>query len=130
MSHVPREVALSGIGKPSRAFVEHGVPSLGGHVEGRSTGTMLLEEPMENPYDENFRGLDTDLNLGLKEEPESLLDYLCARRNRVMKSCLRSMPGLPLYMKMSIHNNLIFQLDGELTCHRSEVSELNDKVSK
>jgi len=44
-------------------------------VEDRSTGTRLLEEPVENPDDEDFGGLDTDPNLGLREEPESLLNY-------------------------------------------------------
>jgi len=76
----------------------------------RSTGTRLLEELVENPDDEDFRGLDANLNLGLGEEPEFLLNYLRARRNWVMKSRLLSMPGLSLYMEMSMHNNLIFQL--------------------
>ena len=31
-----------------------GVPSLESHVEGRSTGTRLLEEPVENSDDEDF----------------------------------------------------------------------------
>jgi len=33
-------------------------------------------------------------------------------------------------MEMSIHNNLIFQIERELTHHRSDVSELIDMTSK
>jgi len=70
---------------------------------------------VENSYDKDFRGMDVDPNLGLGEESGSLLDYLRARRGRVMKRHLCSHPGLPLHMEMSIHNSLIFQLDRELT---------------
>jgi len=85
---------------------------------------------MANPYDEDFGGLDSYPNLDLKKEPGSLLDYLRVRWNRVMKSHLRSMPGLQLYMEMSIHNTLVFQLEHELTRYRSEVSELMNMASK
>jgi len=85
---------------------------------------------MENPDDEGFGGLDAYLDLGLGEEPRSVLDYLRARLKRVMKSCHRSMPRLSLYMEMSVHNSLISQLERELTRHRSEVSELTDTTSK
>jgi len=83
-------------------------------VEDRSTVTRLLEESVEDPDDEDFRGLDADPNLGFREEPGSLLSYLRARCNRVTKSRLRSMPGLPLHLEISIHNSLIFQLEREL----------------
>jgi len=39
-------------------------------------GTRFLEEPVENPNDEDFGGLDADHNLGLGKEPRSLLNYL------------------------------------------------------
>ena len=38
--------------------VVRGVPSLGSHVEGRFTGTRLLEEPVENSDDEDFKGFE------------------------------------------------------------------------
>ena len=85
---------------------------------------------MENLDDEDFGGLDTDPNLGLREKPEYLLNYLRVRQNRVMKSRLQSMSGLPLYMEMSIYSSLIFQLERELARHRSKVSELMDMASK
>ena len=47
-----------------------------------------------------------------------------------MKSSLHSMSGFPLYMEMSIYNSLIFQLEREVTCHRSKVSEFMDMASK
>jgi len=47
-------------------------------VRGRSTGNMLIEEPVENSDDSEFDDLE-DLgegpDLGLSEEPRSLLDY-------------------------------------------------------
>ena len=84
---------------------------------------------MENP-DEGFGGLNADLDLSLREEPGSLLDYLHTRLKWVMKSHHRSMPSLLLYMEMSMHKSLISQLKRELTCHRSEVSALLDTTSK
>jgi len=93
-------------------------------------GIRLLEEPEESPDDEDFEGLDANPNLGLGEEPGSLLNYLRVRQDLVMKSCLHSMPGLPLYKEISIHNSLIFQLERELTCHQSEGNELMDIASK
>jgi len=52
----PREVTI-GQTKLSRAVVVRGVLSLRSHVEGRSTGTRLLEKSMDNSDDEDFRGL-------------------------------------------------------------------------
>ena len=98
-------------------------------MEGRSTGTGLLEEPVENSDDKNFRAFDVHPNLGLGEEPGSLLNYLPARCNRVMKSRLYSMRGPSLRMEMLIHNSLIFQVDCELTRHQWEVSSFMDIAS-
>ena len=42
-------------------------------------GIRLLEEPVESPDDEDFEGLDANPNLGLGEEPGSLLNYLRVR---------------------------------------------------
>ena len=112
MSPAAREVAPSRI-EPSGATVEYGVPSHGSHVE--EMGTRLLEEPVENLDDEDFRGLDTHPNTGLREEPDSLFDLLRARLKRVMESHLHSMPSLPLYMEMSAHKSLTFQLERKLT---------------
>ena len=47
----------------------------------RSTGIRLIEEPVENSDDfefDDFEDSDESPNLGLEEEPESLLDYLRA----------------------------------------------------
>jgi len=67
---------------------------------------------------------DANLDLGLREEHGSLLDYL--RWSRWLKLvtilCLAW-----LYMEMSVHNNLISQLEDELTRYQSEVSELTDR---
>ena len=81
----PREVASSRM-ELSTAAVVHKVPSLRSHVEGRSTGTRLLEEPVENSDDEDFGGFEAGPNLGLGKEPGSLLNYLRAQRDRVTKS--------------------------------------------
>ena len=74
MSPTPREVALSQI-EPSGTAVERGVLSHGSHVNGRSKGTRLLEKPVENPDDKDFRGLDANFDLGLGKEPASLFDF-------------------------------------------------------
>ena len=118
MSPASRKVAPSQI-EPPRAVVERKILSLGGHREGRSMSTRFLEEPMKNPDGEDYRGLNADPNLGLGEE----LEFLLARHNRVMKCCLRSVPGLPLYMEMQTHNILIFQLEWVLSRHWLEVSK-------
>jgi len=93
-------------------------------------GTRLLEEPKENLDDENFKNFDANPDLGLREELGSLLSDLRARHNRVMKGHHCSVPGLLLNMEILIYNNLIFQLDHELTQHRSDVSEFIDIASK
>jgi len=67
-----------------------------------------------------------ECDLGLRENPESLLFYLRARRERVARGRCRSMPGLSLRMELRLHDLLIFQLDRELTCHQSRVSDLED----
>jgi len=77
----------------------------------------------------NFEDLEEGPDLGL-EEPGSLLDYLRARRDRVARSCFRSMPGLPLSMELTLHDCLIHQLDRELNCHQSKASDLWDQLSK
>jgi len=93
-------------------------------------GTMLLEELVENLDDEDFGDFEANPNLGLGEEPESLLNYLRARRNQVMKSHHRYLHGIPLRMEMLIYNSLVFQLDYEPTHHWSNVSEFMDIASK
>jgi len=40
------------------------------------------------------------------------------------------MPGLPLRMELTLHDCLIYQLERELNCHRSKVSDLWDQLSK
>ena len=107
--------------------------SLESHVEGvknLESCTRLLEEPVDNSNDEDFRGFDAGPNLGLRAEPGSLLNNLRGRRVRVMKCHHRSMLGLLICMEMLIYNNLISQLDRELIRHQSEVSELMDSASK
>ena len=69
-------------------------------------------------------------DLGLGEEPESLLNYLRAQRKRVARKHIQSMPGLPLCMEMMLHDCLIYQLDREPNCHRSRMSDLRDQLSK
>ena len=52
-------------------------------------GIMLIEEPVENSDDSefgDFEDSDESLDIGLEEEPGSLLDYLRARRDRLGRS--------------------------------------------
>ena len=78
-------------------------------IDPRAPG--FSRSPWRTRMMKNFRGLDADPNLGLGEELRSLLNYLRTQCDRVMKSRLRSMPGLPLHLELSIHNSLIFQLE-------------------
>ena len=106
-------------------------------MRGGSTGVMLIEEPMvdfddsRNSHDINdFEDLGEGSDLGLGEEPKSILDYLHARRERVARSRFRSLHGLPLHMELMLHDCLIYQLDCELNYHRSKVRDLRDQLSK
>ena len=65
-------------------------------------------------------------DLGLREDPRYLLRFLHAQRGRVVRSGLRSMPGLPLRMELGLHDLLIFQLDRELTSHQCRVHDLDN----
>ena len=52
----------------------------------RSTGIRLIKQHVENPNDlefDEFEDSEEGPDLGLGEELKSLLDYLCARRERV-----------------------------------------------
>ena len=69
-------------------------------------------------------------DLGLREDPGSLLSFLRARRETVAKGRFRSIPGLSLHMELKLHDLMIFQLDRELTCHQLRVSNLEDRLSK
>ena len=69
-------------------------------------------------------------DLGLREDPGSLLFNLHALRERVARGHCLSMPGLPLRVELRLHGLLIFQLDRELTCHESRVSDREDRLSK
>jgi len=80
--------------------------------------------------DPDFEDSEEGPDLGLGEESGALLDYLHARRDRVARSHLRSMPNLPLRMELTLHDCLIHQLNHELNCHRSKMSGLRDQLSK
>ena len=128
---------------PARVVDELGVPGpevlrLCVSPGGGSSAVGLIERPVES-----LDGSDSDdslcdfgdqdegvSDLDLREDPGSSLSYLRARRERVVKGRFRSMPGLPLRMEFRLHNLLIFQLDRELTCHRSRVSDVEDRLSR
>jgi len=100
-------------------------------------GVMLIEEPMVDLDDsasshdfDDFEHLDGGSNLGLREEPGSPLDCLCARRERVARRHFRPLPGLPLRMELTLHDYLIHQLGSELACHRSRQNDVKDQLSK
>ena len=101
-------------------------------MRSRSTGIMLIEEPVENSNDSDFNDLEDSnegRDLGLGEEPRSLLNYLCTQCWRVARSYFRLMLGLPLHMELTLHDCLISVGHG-LNCHRSKASDLRDQLSK
>ena len=72
-----------------------------------SDGTC--EEPFDvSDISEGQGGSADGIDLGLDEEPRSLLNYLWARRD-VMGGGLRLVPGLPLDTGTAIHDCLILQ---------------------
>ena len=90
----------------------------------------LIEEPVVHLNDsdfDDFKDSEEGLDLGL--EAGSLLNYLCARRDRVPRSRFQSMLGLPLCMQLMMHDCLIHQLDRELNYHRSKGINLWDQLS-
>ena len=80
---------------------------------------------MVGPDDLDFGDFLDDLeeehgvfDLGLRDDPGSLLRYLHVRRGRVIRSNLHSMSVLSLNMELCLHGLLIFQLVRELTSHQ------------
>ena len=70
-----------GLVGPNRGVNECGAPDLGSRVRRGSTGIRLIEEHVVNSNDsnfDNFKDSKEGLDLGLGEEPGSLLDYLHA----------------------------------------------------
>jgi len=122
-----------GLVGPTRGVDECGAPGLGSRVRSRFTGIRLIEEPMMNLDDSNFDDFEDseeDPDLGLEEDPGSLLDYLHARHERVARIHFRLMLSLPLCMELMLHDCLIRRLDCKLNHHRSKVSDLWDQLSK
>jgi len=112
-SEVPRLCGSSGSGSSAVALIEGPVESLDGSDS---------DDSLSDFRDQDKGGSD----LGLKEDPGSLLSYLRARRERVVKGLFRSMLKLPLHMQLRMHDLLIYQLDRDLTCHQFRVSDLEN----
>ena len=82
------KVCLSspGLVKLTRGIDEYGASGHGSRVRSRSTGIRLIEEPMVNSKDSDFKDSEEGPDLGLREEPGSLLDYLRVECKRVARS--------------------------------------------
>ena len=88
--------------RPTQGVDECRAPSLESRVRGRITGVRLIETPVENLDDsefDDFKDSNESLDLGLGEEPRSLLDYLHARHERMVRKCFQSIPDSPLHKK-------------------------------
>jgi len=96
---------------PTRVADELGVsgfkvPKLYGSLGGGSSAVALIKGPVENLDCSDSNGSLSDFgnedegvsDLGLREDPRSLLFYLRARREKVVRGRCHSMPGLPLCM--------------------------------
>jgi len=80
MTPVSRGIS-SGLVEPTQGANECGAPGLESRVRSRSLGIRFIEEHVVIFDDSNFNDFedsDEDPDLGLKEEPGSLLDYLRA----------------------------------------------------
>ena len=80
MTPVSRGISLELVG-PAQGADECGAPGLESRVRSRSVGIRFIEEQVVIFDDSNFNDFedsDEDPDLGLREEPRSLLDYLRA----------------------------------------------------
>ena len=93
-----------------------------------SSGMRFLDKVGVNP-EGSSPGDDEGVEIDLDDEPESLMDFLNARRRRVAKSLYRTLPGLPRHIELELLDFLTFQLDRELISHNVIVSDLKERVS-
>ena len=119
-----------GLVGPTQNVDEGGTLGLRSLERSRSPGIRFVEKPVViSDYSDfdDFEDSEEGPDLGLKEEPRALLNHLRARCDRVARSRLRSMPSLPLRMKLMLHAELPSAKSSNL---RDQLSKWMDKWSE
>ena len=98
---------------------------------GASKRSGTCEEPFDISYDSvDIDDLDGGINLGLDDEPGSLLGYLWTRQEDVRRRGVRSVSGLSFDVEVTIYDCLILQLYHERVSDSERKKEVATKLSR